>query len=76
MRYAARRKEAKVEPRRSKIELYWPGDGRVFVNFWDTQRGEDVCCQILGHVLRADGNEIEELDMSEFAERVFGRIDT
>lgn len=28
-----------------KIELNWPGDGRLFVNWWDNYQGFDVCAE-------------------------------
>lgn len=28
------------------LELNYPGDGRLYLNYWDWERGQDVCCQV------------------------------
>jgi len=43
-----------------KLELNYPGDGRVFLNFWDSIHGNDVCAEINGAgELIKDGKNID-----------------
>lgn len=60
-----------------KIELNYPGDGRVFLNYWDWAHGRDVCCQIIdGKLMKSnydnEGNElpVTEISFSDFIKLV------
>ena len=56
------------------IELKYPGDGRLFLNYWGgTTGGEDICCQVVdGKLLKSnfdeDGNDLPdtEIDFNDF----------
>jgi len=48
-------------------------DGRIFLNCWDFQHGNDICCQIIdGKLFKSEydekGNELprKEISLSEF----------
>lgn len=38
-----------------KLELRINQDGRVFLNFWDTQKGDDLCIQIEDEIFLIEG---------------------
>jgi len=40
------------------LELNWPGDGRLFLNFWDWAHGNDVACEVVEGKLMLEGKEI------------------
>jgi hypothetical protein len=49
------------------------GDGRNFLNYWDWNRGQDVCCrEIDGNLFLMDdeGNAGAEITFKEFLRRV------
>jgi len=52
-----------------QLEINYPGDGRVFLNYWDWSHGNDVCCQIVdGKLMKSvydpTGNELPDLEIS------------
>lgn len=64
-----------------KLEINYPGDGRVFLNYWDWAHGNDVCCQIVdGRLMKSnyddEGNELPstEISFSEFLQLVESSI--
>ena len=55
------------------LELNYPGDGRLFLNYWDWMHGDDVVAEIVdGKIMLSqyddDGNELpeKEITFSEF----------
>lgn len=58
-----------------KLELNFPGDGRCFLNFWDSIYGNDVVIEIINGVLEytdhdVDGEFYREISFKEFIELV------
>jgi hypothetical protein len=50
-----------------KMELKFPGDGRVFLNYWDAIHGNDVCAEIRDGKLFQyihTGSEVEESEVA------------
>lgn len=69
------------------LELNYPGDGRLYLNYWDWQRGQDVCCQVFADPVNGfkivhnsydnSGNLIEvdtEITFMQFIEMVEASI--
>lgn len=55
------------EPKKVKLELNFPGNGRVFLNYWDWDNGNDVTAELV------DGNlydENQEITLQDFIDRV------
>lgn len=49
-----------------EMELKFPGDGRVFLNYWDSIHGKDVCAEIRDGKLFQyvhTGPEVEESEV-------------
>ncbi len=63
-------------PREGKIalELNYPGDGRIFLNFWNLYNGEDIVAQVIdGKLYVRHPNDVEpgtEVSFPEFLRRV------
>lgn len=51
------------------LELNFPGDGRVFLNFWDHVHGEDVVAELMDGKLIASGSG-REISFDQFVESV------
>ena len=45
------------------LELNLPGDGRMFLNFWDSIQGLDVIAELKDGKLMVD-NEVSEVEVS------------
>ena len=54
------------------LELNFPGDGRIFLNFWDWAHGNDVVCEVKDGKLIRDGEF--EIDFNQFLEDVINSI--
>lgn len=60
-----------MSKRKIQIELHQPGDGRVFLNYWDFMRGDDVCAEVRGNELFVDEGYTErKITITEFIELV------
>ena len=56
---------------KTKLEIVWCPDGTAFLNFWDYNEGQDVCCQIdIGGKLIDNNGEGVEISFAEFISRV------
>lgn len=59
-----------------ELELNFPGDGRCFINFWDSIHGNDVVVEYIKGKLEytdhdAEGNEFyREVTIREFIELI------
>lgn len=51
-----------------ELELNYPGDGRLFLNYWDFSHGEDVCVEYKNETLYTE--EQEEISLPDFLKRV------
>lgn len=80
-----RRKEnmSKQERSKTKIELLHVGDGRTFLNYWDFNRGNDVCCELInGRLWQSqhgdDGEEKPPIQISlkQFVDKVTESINS
>jgi hypothetical protein len=58
-----------------QLELVINDDGRRFLNFWNHENGDDVCCEILDGKLISDNGEGGETTMLAFIERVEERVE-
>jgi hypothetical protein len=60
------------------IELNIPGDGRMFLNFWNWYNGFDVCAEIKDGELEIEiiGDQTKKIDLKEFLKHVIDSIKT
>lgn len=60
------------------IELNFPGDGRVFLNFWNWYNGFDVCAEVKNGELEIEisDEQIKKIDFNEFLQHVTDSIKT
>lgn len=49
------------------LELNFPGDGRCFLNFWDSIHGNDVCAEVIYGALYIGDKHIK---IGDFVEKV------
>lgn len=64
---------------KAEIELHSPGDGRLFLNYWDHNYGDDVVCEVVnGRVMLEyydeEGITRAESTLQEFLEKVASRV--
>ena len=54
------------------LEIWSPGDGRMFLNYWDYQYGNDVNAQLIdGKIMLDNGdNPSTEISLTDFISRV------
>ncbi len=64
------------EPRlKIEIELHVIGDGRTFLNFWNSKNGDDVVAEVKEGKLFMDIDEIEtEVSLQKFIDDVKGKF--
>ncbi len=49
-----------------RLELNYPGDGRLFLNYWDWAHGNDVCCEVVdGRLMKPNYDGDGELPSTE-----------
>lgn len=54
-----------------KLELNFVGDGKLFLNYWDSIHGNDVVAEIIDNKLfMGEGEEEEEITFAEYLNRV------
>lgn len=46
---------------KAEVEIYSPGDGRIFLNYWNWRNGNDVTCEIIGGKL-IHHNEVDDIE--------------
>lgn len=63
------------------LELHSPGDGRMFLNFWNYHNGDDVTAEIKdGKIYKSDDSEKEdfeydkEISFQDFIDQVKEKI--
>ena len=61
------------------VEVHSPGDGRLFLNYWNWHNGNDVVCEVIDgkliHHYEVDGEEKnDEFTLSEFLKMVEARV--
>lgn len=61
------------------VEVHSPGDGRLFLNYWNWRNGNDVTCEVIDgkliHNNEVDGEEKhDEVTLSEFLTMVEARV--
>lgn len=64
---------------KANIEVHSPGDGRLFLNYWNWRNGNDVVCEVIDgkliHHNEVDGEEKhDEITLSEFLTMVEARV--
>lgn len=68
-----------MERYKVNVEIHSPGDGRIFINYWNWRNGDDVVCELIDgkiiHSNRVDDVEKNvEITIGEFIKMVEDRI--
>ena len=64
---------------KAKVAIHSPGDGRIFLNYWNRRNGNDVICEIIDgkliHYIKVDDEEkLDEITLSDFLRIVEVRV--
>lgn len=59
------------------LELHIVGDGRTFLNYWNSRNGDDVIGELHGdHLLIRDAEDRRAIGLDEFIEKVKSKIES